>query len=221
MKILLRLSFMIAMVSVLASCGPKGEKAGAGEAEAVAEVTGKEYAVNAASSAVMWEGSKVTGAHNGTIAVSGGTVSFEDGALTGGNFTIDMNSIACLDLEGKSKDNLEKHLKGTVEGKEEHFFDVNKFPTAKFEITKVTKLMNNQDANYVVNGNLSMKDVTKSITFRAMVTEADGKVDVSTPQFTIDRTEWGIKYGSAKFFDDLKDKAVNDEIALKVSLKAG
>jgi len=221
MKILLRLSFMIALVSILASCGPKGEKAGAGEAEAVAEATGMDYAVNAASSQVMWEGKKIGGTHTGTINVSEGSVSFDKGNLTGGSFTLDMNSIGSTDLEGDKKMGLDSHLKGTAEGKEDHFFNVAKFPTAKFEITKVTKLMNNEDANYVVNGNLTMRDQTKSVSFRAMVKEEGGKVSVSTPQFTIDRTEWGVKYGSAKFFDDLKDKAINDEIGLQVNLMAG
>lgn len=221
MKFLLRLSFVFVMASFLASCGPKGESAGAGDAAEVAEETGKEYAVNAAGSTIMWEGKKVTGQHNGTIKLSEGSVSFDDGTLTGGNFTIDMGSLISLDLEGDMKSNLEDHLKGTVEGKEVDFFNVPKFPTAKFEITKATKLMNNEDANYVVNGNLTIKDVTKEVSFRAKVDENAGAVTVTTPQFTIDRTEWGIKYGSAKFFDGLKDKAINDEIGLKIQLSAG
>jgi polyisoprenoid-binding protein YceI len=220
MKILLKLSFMILMASFIVSCGPKGENAGADDAEAVAEASGKEYTVDAAGSMIMWEGVKVTGKHNGTVKVSDGKVAFEDGTLTGGSFTIDMTTITDLDLEGDMKANLENHLKGTVEGKEVDFFNVTKFPTAKFEITKATKLMNNEDANYVINGNLTMKDITKNVSFRAMVTEADGKVSVSTPQFTIDRTEWNINFRSTKFFDDLKDKAINDEIGLKISLAA-
>ena len=211
---------MIMMVSLIASCGPKGEKAGAEDAAAVAETAGKEYTVNTAGSTIMWEGSKVTATHNGTISVSGGSVSFEGGKLTGGSFTMDMTTITDLDLDGKMKANLENHLKGTVEGKEVDFFNVTEYPTAKFDITKATQLMNNEDANYVINGNLTLKDVTKNVSFRAMVTEADGKVSVTTPQFTIDRTEWGIKYGSAKFFDGLKDKAISDEMGLKVSLAA-
>lgn len=220
MKILLKLSLVILMASFLASCGPKGEKAGAEDAQAIADASGKEYTVNTAGSTIMWEGVKVTGKHNGTIKVSDGTVAFEDGTLTGGSFTIDMTSITDLDLDGEMKANLENHLKGTVEGKEADFFNVTKYPTAKFEITKATKLMNNEDANYVINGNLTIKDITKNVSFRAMVTEADGKVSVTTPQFTIDRTEWDINFRSTKFFDDLKDKAINDEIGLKINLSA-
>ncbi|WP_235298557.1 YceI family protein [Portibacter marinus] len=221
MKILFKLSLMVFLLGFLASCGPKGEKAGAGEAGEVAEETGKEYAVNAANSKIMWEGSKVTGSHNGTVEISDGSIAMEDGTLTGGSFTIDMSTIEDEDLDGDMKANLENHLKGTVEGKETDFFNVPKYPTAKFEITKATKLMNNDDANYIVYGNLTLKDVTKEISFRANVNEVNGQIKVNTPQFTIDRTEWGIKYGSAKFFDGLKDKAIAEEIGLKVDLTAG
>ena len=35
----------------------------------------------------------------------------------------------------------------------------------------------------------------------------------------VDRTKYGIKYGSASFFDGLKDKAIYNEFDLTVSLK--
>ena len=35
----------------------------------------------------------------------------------------------------------------------------------------------------------------------------------------IDRTKYGIKYGSASFFDGIKDKAIYDEFDLNVKLK--
>ncbi len=220
MKMLLRLSFLLAVVAMVTSCKPKGEKAETGEAEEVMEAVGKDYAVSAAGSTIMWEGAKVSGKHKGTIGVKEGSVTFTDGALSGGKFTIDMNSITVLDLEGGKKAGLEGHLKGTAEGKEDHFFNVAQFPTAMFEITKATKIMNNDDANYAVTGNLTLKDVSKSVSFRAQVDEANGSVSVSTPPFTIDRTEWGIQYGSSKFFDDLKDNAINDEIGLQIKLAA-
>ena len=60
---------------------------------------------------------------------------------------IDMNSITVLDLEGDYKANLEAHLKGTVDEKADDFFNVNQFPTANFEVTKIGELTNNPDAN--------------------------------------------------------------------------
>ena len=220
MKMLLKFSFLIVAVAMIVSCKPKGEKAVTGEAETVSANSGKEYTVDLANSTVLWEGAKVSGKHNGTIKLSEGTMVMSEGTLSGGSFTIDMNSIANLDLPEEKRGGLVNHLKGTVEGKETDFFNTPKFPTAKFEITKATKLMNNDDANYVVNGNLTLKDVTKSVSFRAMVSDNNGMVTVSTPPFTIDRTEWGIQYGSAKFIDGIGDKAILDEIGLQINLSA-
>ncbi len=220
MKIIKRLSFFLLAIGLVISCKPKGDNAGAGDSEAVSAASGKEYNVNKATSILMWEAAKVTGKHNGTVNLSEGKVIIAEGLLVGGSFTLDMNTITDLDLEGDGKENLEKHLKGTAEGKEDDFFNVVKYPTAKFEITKATKLMGNDDANYVVNGNLTIKDVTKQISFRAMVTEEAGKVTVSTPQFLIDRTEWGVKFRSLKFFADVADKAISDEVGFIVNLSA-
>lgn len=220
MKSLIKLSFIFLAVGLVFACKPKGDKAATGEASEVSSAMGKEYAVDLANSSVLWEGVKVTGKHNGSINLSDGKIVFAEGALSGGSFTLDMNTITDLDLDGKMKDNLENHLKGTVEGKETDFFNVPKFPTAKFEITKATKLMNNEKANYSVYGNLTIKDITKEVGFMAQVDNADGMVSVSTPPFTIDRTEWDIKFRSTKFFEGLADKAINDEIGLQINLSA-
>ena len=213
---------MILLVGSMTSCkdseGAKAEVSNKGE---VAAATGVTMAVDLANSKVLWEGTKPTGSHNGTVNVSGGSVSVKDGKVTGGNFTLDMNSITSLDLEGDNKAGLESHLKGTAEAeKDDHFFNVKKYPTAKFEITKVTGLAGNADANSLVYGNLTMKDQTKQVSFKANIA-TDGKmVRVSAPKFTIDRTQWNVTYGSKSIFDDLKDKFVNDEIGLQIELAA-
>jgi len=158
-------------------------------------------------SMVGWIGKKVTGEHKGSISVTDGTIDVANGAVTGGKFTIDMNSLICLDLEaGKGKEDLEGHLKSA------DFFDVAKHPTSVFEITSV--------AGNMVTGNLTMLGVTKSVTFPANINVDNGILKVATEMFTINRTDWGLKYGSASFFDGLKDKAINDDISLNIRLKA-
>lgn len=220
MKTMNRVLFIFMVLGLVIACKPKGDATEAGEAGEVSTEEGTTYTVDIGASQVLWEGTKVTGSHNGNVQLQSGELVMKDGDLVGGNFVIDMNTITDLDLEGNMKENLEMHLKGTSDGKEDDFFNVPQYPTAKFEITKATKLMNNEDANYVVNGNLTIKDTTKEIGFRALVEEENGVVTVSTPQFLIDRTEWGIQYRSSKFFDDLADKAINDEFGLKVELTA-
>lgn len=199
----------------------EGDKAEVTEAKAVEKVSGQELEVDLANSMVSWEGAKPTGAHTGTINLSEGVVILKGGDIAGGSFVLDMNSITNTDMEGKMKTNLEAHLKGTVEGKEDHFFNTPKFPTGKFEITKVTKLNGDEEATHLIYGNLTLKDITKQVGFKALVGIGTNRVEVSTPSFKIDRTLWGVNYGSKSVFDDLGDKFVNDEVGLSIKLKAG
>src|SRR5436190_15100488 len=64
-----------------------------------------------ANSRVVWKGKKVTGAHNGTVALKSGQVELKNGQLTGGNFVIDMTTISNDDLKGETRDKLMGHLK--------------------------------------------------------------------------------------------------------------
>lgn len=221
MKNLLKFTFLMFALSMFVACGSKGKDAKVSEtAGTVAKAEGKKYAVNAAVSKVMWTGTKPAGSHTGTIDVTEGEISATDGMITGGSFTLDMNTINCTDLEGDQKAGLEGHLKGSNDKNKNDFFNVADFPTAKFEITKVTKKEGDPTGNALVYGNLTMKGITKQVGFTAMTDVKDGMVRVSTPSFTINRTDWGIQYGSPSFFEGLKDKAISDDITLQVSLSA-
>ena|SRR5690606_7756540 len=187
------------------------------EAEITAEVaeateTATEYTVDTAASQIMWEGSKPTGSHNGTIKLASGTVHLNNGNVEAGNFVIDMNSISDDDLEGEQKTNLEAHLKGTVEGKEGDFFNVKEFPTAKFEMTGIE--------NNVVKGNLTIKDKTNAVEFPATVTMEGDKMMLKSETFELDRTKWDVNYGSKSIFPNLGDKFINDTMKITVSLVA-
>lgn len=165
------------------------------------------YTVDASKSSITWIGKKVTGSHNGTIALQSGTLAVNGKSVTGGNFTIDMNSIK--DAEGSAK--LEGHLKA------DDFFGVAKFPTSSFVITKVA----GSGANVTVSGNLTIKGITKPLSFPATVTvNADGTASALAGKIVVDRTKYDIKYGSKSFFDSIGDKAINDEFELAVKLVA-
>lgn len=214
MNTILKFSSLMLVLALVFSCKPSGEKATTGEAAKVAEATGEKFTVSTDNSKVLWIGTKVTGQHNGDIKIKSGDISIENGLLTGGNFVIDMASINTLDLEGDSKNDLDGHLKN------EDFFDVANHPEATFEVTKATKLMNDANANYIVSGNLTIKGITKEVTFKAKMMKENDMVSIKTPPFKIDRTEWGVKYGSASFFDGLKDKAISNDITMEVMLIA-
>lgn len=215
MKIIFKTTLLcFALLSMVSCKKSAGEKAKTGEAVEVAttDAKGDNYNVNTATSKVLWLGTKPTGTHNGSLGISEGALTVDNGKITGGSFTIDMNSMTSLDLEGDQAGKLIGHLKS------DDFFNVEKYPTAKFEINKVTNLMNNADANSLVYGNLTMRDVTKSVSFKAQIDVNGSSITAKSPQFKIDRTEWNVKYGSKKIFADLKDKFINDEITLSLDI---
>lgn len=154
------------------------------------------------SSKLTWKGYKPSGAHDGTIALKDGSLNFKDNKLVGGKFNIDMTSIKVLDLkDAKDNADLIAHLTN------KDFFDTTTYPTGSFEITKVTP----GEIVSEVQGNLTLKGITKSITFPAtIITNKDGTTSFLSNVIKIDRTDFGIKYKSKKFFDNLKDKFIND-----------
>lgn len=215
MKSYISLILAGAFALILASCGggPSGDKVVSSEAKAKSsDSEGVVYTVQSDKSIVEWEGAKLTYGHNGLISIQNGEVIMDGDQIKGGSFTIDMNSIVCLDIEDEAKNaDLVNHLKSA------DFFEVETYPTAGFEITSAEKKGENM---YSLTGNLTMKETTRSITFDAEVV-ADGEMlSATTPQFVIDRSEWNVRFGSKSFFDDLKDDFIKDEIGLVVKLTA-
>ncbi len=157
------------------------------------------------SSKVVWKGYKVTGSHEGVIALKSGSLTFSDEKLVGGEFEIDMNTIICTDLEGEYKGKLEGHLKS------DDFFGVENNPTATLDFQQVKATGKN---SYEVTGDLTIKGKTNPIVFTMSV--YGNKANAS---LKIDRTKYDVKYGSASFFDGLKDKAIYDDFDLVVDLE--
>lgn len=202
----------------LNSC--KNDKTEAGDAQEVATTSddSKGYVVDTAASVIEWVGSKPTGKHNGTIALSAGEVYLNNGKVESGKFTIDMTSITVLDLAaGDGKEDLEGHLKGLGKAEDaDHFFNTNKYPEGVFEITAV----NTVDGQTTIEGNLTLKEITKSVKFPATLALDGDSLVLSTETFTINRTDWNVNYGSKSIFDNLGDKFINDAIELKITVKA-
>ena len=217
-----KLSCSIAILALLiATTACKGEKKNETEATdaqpaAIAGPIAAKYNVTTAKSIINWTGAKPTGKHTGTIAIESGIVKTSDQKITSGSFLIDMKSIIVTDLEGKQKEGLEGHLKGMAEGKEDHFFNVAKYPTAAFEITGVTE----NAGKLTVQGNLTIRGIKKNISFPAATTATANGMTLTSDPFTINRTDWGINYGSKSIFDNLGDKFIDDAIELQVVLVA-
>jgi hypothetical protein len=159
---------------------------------------------------IIWRGYKPTGSHVGTIDVQSANFKFDGENLIGGKVVFDMNTIKNNDLKdaGDNAD-LVNHLKST------DFFDVISHPTATFEITEVKS---DKEGKLQIDGNLTLNGITKKISFPATI--SDSKI-LKSDIIKIDRTDFGVKYKSKKFFANLKDKFINDkfDIAFKIQLK--
>lgn len=141
--------------------------------------------------------------YNGTVEFLKGDLQTKDGKITGGSFVIDMSTITTPAHTKNSEHGPVEHLKNS------DFFDVIKYPEARLELTKITYYSTINE--HKLEGDLTIKDVTKPIVFKAMVN--DVKKTLKT-KFIIDRRDWGINYQS-KF----KDSAIRDDIAFDITLK--
>lgn len=172
--------------------------------------TADEPALGKETSSIVWTGKKVTGEHTGTIDFKHVAWKFDgNGALISANFSVDMTTIVNTDLGGEYKGKLEGHLAS------EDFFNTAKFPTADFVTTSVKPL---GKGAYEISGDLTIKGIKESLTFEAMVKD-DGHMKHATATVSIDRTKYGVKYGSGKFFDNLGDKMIDDEFILQIDIK--
>lgn len=216
-----QLFFLLTLISGLFIACQGGSSNGAEtteatEAPAEATAAATSFTVNTASSVINWEGYKPGKyGHNGTIKLQGGTINAKDGLPESGNFTIDVASLESTDLAETpdKKLKLEGHLKSG------DFFEVEKFPTGKFEMTGIAPLADNAEANYTIKGNLTLKETTKGIEIPAKVTMNEGSIMVTTPEFTINRTEWGVNFGSG-VIGTIKDQMIADDVKLKINLVA-
>ena len=166
--------------------------------------------VSVEESNIVWNGYKVTGSHTGTIKLESGALEFEGDRLVGGEFAIDMTSIAVTDLSGNSKKKLEGHLKS------KDFFGVEKHPTATFVITQVVS--RGTPGDYKIVGDLTIKESTNEIKFLATLEEEKGNKTKATAKVKVDRSEYNVRYGSGSFFDNLGDKTIYDEFDLEIML---
>ncbi len=169
------------------------------------------FKVDTSKSKIAWVGQNVAGGkHTGEIAISKGDLTFEGNKLISGNFTADINSIAVTDLTGDRATRLANHLKS------EDFFEASKFAEATFKITKIS----GSGSNLSITGDLTIKEITKSITFPAVVHHSANGVHATAKGVKIDRTQFDVKYRSGNFFSGLGDRAILDEFQLDIELVA-
>ena len=166
------------------------------------------------SGTVYWSAKRAIGSmHNGAIPVSGGELMVNQGQVVGGRIALNMSSIEVTNMDDKSeKATLESHLK------DKDFFDVKKFPEATFELTEI--LPSTQAAfNWVIRGNLTIKDKSQPVNIPVRMSIADGKLIAESVTFVINRTKWGVNFRSG-ILGTAKDKVIEDVVSLSLKIEA-
>lgn len=206
--------------AVLSSCdkAPKGDSAKIAEAEQVTQATGVTYVVDTATSWVKFTGHGVGKNHPGYFKLNYGATAVNKDSVSGGSFVINIKSMRMEEKGEHITGKLTPHL---LSG---DFFDAEKFGTATFEITNVVpyKLEKDGDkslvegANFTISGNLTLKDVTKNISFPAHI-NLDGNKLKGKGNFDIDRRQWNMNYGNDK---TLGDKFISETVNIEFYLEA-
>lgn len=169
------------------------------------------YKMDAAKSTFKWTGKKVTGTHWGYIKFTDGSITTDGTNVTGGAFNVDMNTMDCQDMTAdKGGSKLLGHLKS------DDFFGTEKFPKSTLVIKSATAKGAGQ---FDVKADLTIKGTTSEVTFPAAIS-MDGKALTAKAAFKVDRTKYGIKYGSGNFFENLGDKAISNDFDIEVDIAA-
>lgn len=175
-------------------------------------------------STLNWRGFKthVPDDHTGMIKIAGGEINMEGENIVAGSFHVDMNSIVLTDA---LKDNEEKskYLIGHLMS--DDFFAVDSFPMSTFDITSVEAIESDSvKATHTIRGNLTMRGITKNISFPATVMMHDEKLHIKADIFTIDRTEWKVMFNSESWIGEItaatKEKLIDKMIELDFDLMA-
>ncbi len=226
----IKFSALLGIILFIGACtdAPESDKAETTDALNVDEaVAGEAYTVNSNESNIEWVGTKVSGYHEGEIKLKGGQLMVSENNLVGGNFVIDMPTIAVTGPEG-SNEKMDQKLLGHL--KSPDFFEIEKHPEATFEITSVAAftgtIQDSTDARqasiseykvteptHTISGNLTIKGITRNVTFPAKVTVTDNSVD-ALAKFNVDRTQWNIVYPGQT--DDL----IRNDIHFGIKVKA-
>lgn len=166
--------------------------------------TNENLEIDVKKSKLKWSGEYAFyfGGHDGTISFKEGYFIKTDTVISGGEFIIDMTSIICNDIEDEeANEGLINHLKN------DDFFDVVQFKTAKLVITSAEY---HDNTHIKIYASLTIKGITLPVNFHAEINYEEQQM---TAKFKIDRQRWGIDYNSK-----LRDGAIADGIGFEVTL---
>lgn len=174
------------------------------------------YAIDTTQSSVTWTARKKVIQNYidaGSLApMRGMLVIDEEEHLTEGEVTVDVASLEVTETGvGGGFSGLARDLLS------DRFLGVESFPEAAFVTTGIESGRKN---SFEISGDLTIKGVTQPVVLTATVNPISLETIVLSGDLTIDRTDYGITFGSDRFFDDLGDRVIDDMVDLSISLQA-
>ena len=166
--------------------------------------------VNVDRSEIGWVGKSIDDAHRGKIQLDSARVEVQDGSVRSIMVVADMRSISVEDItDPEGNREFVDHIANA------DFFEVDKYPTARFVSTSVERAA---DGTYAVTGDLTIKAVTRPVSFTATPSADGGSLQAT---LEIDRTAYGIVYGAQGQVGSEKDWFIHDAFAITVNLLYG
>jgi len=164
------------------------------------------YKIDTNKSQLLWRAEQLTGNHWGYISIKSGNVIFNaNGQLEAGSVIIDMNTITIEDDTWKEK--LKQHLES------DDFFSVKNFSESSFNIKKITP----KASGLEIEGLLTIKGVSNPNIFMVKVKNVDNGY-IATGKVVVDRTLYGIKYRSGKYFPEIGNRLIYDNFTIEFNL---
>ena len=201
-------SSAIIILFIVNGCVQKKDNSSVLQNQELSPLKKGDYAVEVSSSKLIWTGKELsTKQHKGTLNIKKGQIIISDKGLISGDIEIDMSSINTTDIKGRGKDRLDGHLKSP------DFFDVKKHPVAFLKFQGNEK--NFSDGKLKFDGELTIKNISHPISFFSTIENVNGKLSARA-EVTFDRSLYNVRFGSGKFFDNLGDRLIYDEISIDV-----
>lgn len=201
---------LIAGVLIVSACGTKQEvvKEPVVNNPEPQTINLGNYLIDSEKSQINWHAAKIVGnSHDGTVKIKNGSVTLGT-ELSEGTIIIDMTTIA----DNENNASLIKHLKS------DDFFAVDTFPESKIVIKSITPKTGELN-KYEISGELTIKEKTNPVNFEVSALSVNDVITLDG-SLTIDRSLWDVRFGSDKFFDNLGDKAISNNIDYKISIVA-
>ncbi len=198
-------------VAVMTSCGSDAvEATDAKEVEEVA-ITAT-YSTLGDHNHVDWKAWHLakTGERSGSVMLTSAEASVNEGMLAGGKFVLDIAGLTVTNFGDDTAQN--EKLRGHLVN--EDFFLTDSFPTATFEITSVDTMSG--DFNSKISGNLTIKGVSKNISFNAKTEITEEAVSIASAPFEINRADWGLTYNTEGAEGVIADYAIMNEIEFTI-----